>query len=135
MRRAVEMAQYTVSRLYFTPMLPTPFKPTSHDAIMPSQPPPPIDANDPEYYTELLTYCDRSEPEPLRLPLNKRQTRRDIVGVQAVDAELSRRLHTLLDAIADISLYEQEKKRLRYDGLVNGQSRYTRNPIVHRFQP
>jgi hypothetical protein len=98
-----------ISRLYFTPMLPTPFKPTSHDAIISRlrPPPPPIDENVPEYYTELLTYCDRSEPR--RLPLNERQTCRDIAGVQGVDAELSRRLQTLLDAIADISLYEPKK--------------------------
>jgi hypothetical protein len=67
--------------------------------------PPFIDANDPEYYTELLRNASRAAGR--RLPLDEQRPCPDIPGVQGVDSPLSRRLQTLLDVLADISLYER----------------------------
>ena len=63
-----------------------------------------IDAEDPEYYAELL--CKIPRPANRRLPSDGRSCP-DICGIQKVDVALSRRLQTLLDAVADISLCQR----------------------------
>ena len=55
-----------------------------------------IDAEDPKYYAELL--CKIARPANRRLPSDGQSG-----GIQDVDIALTRRLQTLLDAIADIS--------------------------------
>lgn len=84
-------------------MLPT-FDPTTRDAIMPRLPPL-IDANHPEYYAKLLSNGRRTEPR--RLPPDEQQLCPDMPGIQGNDSALSQRLQTLLDVLADISLYQR----------------------------
>jgi hypothetical protein len=98
--------RYSVVRtVLLTPMLPTLFKPTSHDATQP----PFIDANHPEYYTELLSNGVRTErTDPRRLLPDEQHTCPAIPGV---DDALSRRLQTLLDVLADISLSLHEREK------------------------
>jgi hypothetical protein len=60
-----------------------------------------IDAEDPKYYADLLRKIPR--PANWRLPSDG-QSCLDIPGIQNSDVALSRRLQTLLDAVADISL-------------------------------
>lgn len=79
--------------------------PSNPHIMMPSCPgkqPKSIDANDPEYYAELL----RNGPESWHLPSNERPCP-DIPGIQDVDSPLSQRLQTLLDVLADISLCQR----------------------------
>ncbi|KAF8324259.1 uncharacterized protein EI90DRAFT_2346388 [Cantharellus anzutake] len=61
-----------------------------------------VDTEDPEYYAELL-----SETCPNRCLLSNETLCSDIPGVQGVDDPSSRRLQTLLDVVADISLRKQ----------------------------
>jgi hypothetical protein len=63
-----------------------------------------IDANDPEYYAELLSKASRLANR--RLPSDERPCP-DVLGIQDVNSPLSRRLRTLLDALADISLCQR----------------------------
>ena len=63
-----------------------------------------IDAEDPEYYAELL--CKIPRPANRRLPSDGRSCP-DIPGIQNVDIALSQRLQTLLDAVADISVCQR----------------------------
>jgi hypothetical protein len=65
-----------------------------------------IDAKDPEYYTEILGNLNTSRLAHRHLPSDERPCP-DIPGIQGVGSPLSRRLQTLLDALADISLYER----------------------------
>jgi len=60
-----------------------------------------IDAEDPKYYADLL--CKIPRTANWRLPSDG-QSCPDIPDIQDVDVALTRRLQTLLDAIADISL-------------------------------
>jgi hypothetical protein len=60
-----------------------------------------LGAQDPEYYAEL--FCKISRPADRRLPSDERPCP-DVPGIQNVDDPLARRLQTLLDAVADISL-------------------------------
>ncbi len=60
--------------------------------------------NDPEYYAELLQKSSR--PADRRQPANQ-QSCGNIPAIQNVDDELSKRLRTLLDVIADISICER----------------------------
>jgi hypothetical protein len=60
-----------------------------------------IGTQDPEYYAEL--FCKISRPADQRLPSDERSCP-DVPGIQNVDDPLARRLQTLLDAVADISL-------------------------------
>src|SRR5216683_5643026 len=59
--------------------------------------------DDPEYYAELLQKSSR--PADRRQPANQ-QSCGNIPAIQNVDDELSKRLRTLLDVIADISICE-----------------------------
>ncbi len=59
--------------------------------------------DDPEYYAELLQKSSR--PADRRQQTNQ-QSCGNIPGIQNVDDELSKRLRTLLDVIADISICE-----------------------------
>ena len=61
----------------------------------------------PEYYAEL--FCKIARLTIWRLPLDVRSPCPDIPGIQNVDGLLSRRLQTLLDAVADISLCQRGK--------------------------
>ncbi|KAI0277271.1 hypothetical protein BGY98DRAFT_980548 [Russula aff. rugulosa BPL654] len=63
-----------------------------------------IDANDPEYYAELLSKASRLANR--RLPSDERPCP-DVLGIQDVNSSLSRRIRTLLDALADISLSQR----------------------------
>ena len=60
-----------------------------------------IDAEDPKYYADLLCKIPRTANR--RLPSDG-QSCPDVPGIQDVDFALTRRLKTLLDAVADISL-------------------------------
>jgi hypothetical protein len=64
-----------------------------------------IDANDPEYHSELLRNLNTSRLANRHLPSDKRPCP-DIPGIQGINSPLSRRLQTLLDVLADISLRE-----------------------------
>jgi hypothetical protein len=57
----------------------------------------------PEYYAELLQRLSRHAD---RRQQTNQQSYGNIPGIQNVDDELSKRLQTLLDVIADISIYE-----------------------------
>ena len=63
-----------------------------------------INAEDPEYYAELL--CKIPRPANRRLPSDGRSCP-DIPGIQNVDIALSQRLQTLLDAVANISVCQR----------------------------
>jgi len=63
-----------------------------------------IGTEDPEYYAELLRNIPR--PANRRLQSNE-QSCPDVPGIQGVDGPLVRRLQTLLDVVADISLCQQ----------------------------
>jgi hypothetical protein len=69
-----------------------------------NQPETSIGPEDPEYYAELL--CRTSRPANRRLPFDERPCP-DVPGIQDVDDPLARRLQTLLDAVADVSLCER----------------------------
>ncbi|KAH9992190.1 hypothetical protein BJV74DRAFT_884679 [Russula compacta] len=60
-----------------------------------------IDAEDPKYYADLLYNIPRTANRRL---LSDGQSCSDVPGTQNVDIALTRRLQTLLDAVADISL-------------------------------
>jgi hypothetical protein len=61
----------------------------------------PIGTEDPEYYAEL--FCKTRRLADWRLPDDERSCP-DIPGIQGVNGLLSRRLQSLLDGVADISL-------------------------------
>jgi hypothetical protein len=63
-----------------------------------------IDAEDPEYYADLLCKIFRTANRRL---LSDGQFCPDIPGIQNVGIALSQRLQTLLDAVADISLCQR----------------------------
>jgi hypothetical protein len=63
-----------------------------------------IDAKDPEYYAELLIKTSRLANR--RIPSDERPCS-TIPGIQNVDDPLARRLQSLLDALADISLRQR----------------------------
>ena len=63
-----------------------------------------IGTEDPEYYAEL--FMKASRPANWRLPSNKLSWP-DVFGVQNVDDPQARRLQSLLDVVADVSLYKQ----------------------------
>ena len=60
-----------------------------------------IGTEDPEYYAELFCKIPRLVNRPVQ------SSYRDVPGIQGVDDPLSRRLQTLLDAVADISLCQR----------------------------
>jgi hypothetical protein len=64
-----------------------------------------IVAEGPEYYAEL--FCKIARLANRRLPLDERSCP-DTPGIQNVDGLLSRRVQTLLDAVADISLCQRK---------------------------
>jgi len=90
----------------------SPYEPNPHfkTPSMPGKQSISIDAKDPEYYAELLKNAELlKKPSRLdnwRIPSNERPCP-DIPGIQDVDSPLARRLQTLLDVLADISLCQR----------------------------
>jgi hypothetical protein len=74
---------------------------------MSGQQPISIDAKDPEYYAELLNNAEGLKKKLSRLDIRQippNEPCPDIPSIQDVDSPLARRLQTLLDVLADISL-------------------------------
>jgi hypothetical protein len=63
-----------------------------------------IDPEDPEYFADLLHKIPRTANRRLA---SDGQSCPDVPGIQGVDVALTRRLQTLLDAVADISLCQR----------------------------
>jgi hypothetical protein len=61
-----------------------------------------IDAEDPKYHADLLSKIPRIANRRLQ---SDEQSCPDVPGIENVDIALTRRLQTLLDAVADISLF------------------------------
>jgi len=93
-----------VTRVIFLMRRPHPFLPVSTIIMSGINEPISIGTEEPEYYAEL--FCKTSRPANRRLPFDE-QSCPDVPGIQGVDGPLARRLQTLLDAVAHISLIQR----------------------------
>jgi len=84
-----------------------------------------IGTEGPEYYAEI--FCKTSRLANRRLPSDEQ-------SVQDVDGPLVRRLQTLLDAVADISLIQRGNVSATMACLKDDKGTLE-NAIVHCFQP